>query len=708
MLGWHDHRKLSSILPSKEASAIKRVFGFTEVEQLLGFYPRKYAAHGVGISLSTSLEDEMVTIIGEVIDCTSSYSGSGTLLHKVRIRGEQGTIQATFFRARHIPRMLKAGTYAMFTGKLQTFNGSWQLQHPDFIVLPQVDASKKATSKGSMRNLSAYGDADAIVNILSDMAFIPIYPAKKGMPTWRTLGAVHEVLINTPEIPEPLGEFAPQDLPTFDQAIRGIHQPTLWGPDPYIDRMRYNEAIEVASVMAVRRNAGEHTRAYPMEPKAGGHRQQLIQHLPFDLTPGQWEVLGEISEDLTQSHPMMRLLQGEVGSGKTIVSVLCMLQVVDAGKQCSLLAPTEVLAVQHSRSIAQTLENAGVDANVVLLTGSLSVKEKQQALLSIVSGEADIVVGTHAIIQEGVEFFDLGLSIVDEQHRFGVEQRNYLRSMGKNGTTPHLLVMTATPIPRTIAMTAFGDLNQSTLRQLPGGRKPIQSFVISETNPVWLTRAFERMNEEIAQGHQVYVVCHRIQGEGGVEETFEALSNGPFAYHRVAMLHGRMRPEEKDAIMSDFAHGEIDVLVSTTVIEVGIDVPNATVMMIRNSENFGVSQLHQLRGRVGRGGNASLCFFHLAMGVSEQSAERIQAVASTNDGFELAEIDLEYRQEGDVLGAAQSGASRTIKLLSLIRDKELIARAHKDAAKLVDGDPELAQQLIVDIDAISQEYLDKS
>ncbi|MGZ7496539.1 ATP-dependent DNA helicase RecG [Corynebacterium sp. ZY180755] len=708
MLGWHDHRKLSSILPSKEASAIKRAFGFTEVEQLLGFYPRKYAAHGVGISFSGVMEDEMVTIIGEVVYCNSSYTKNGILLHKVGIRSQQGTIQASFFRARHIPNVLREGTLAMFTGKLQSFNGSWQLQHPDFIVLPRAAAVPGKRAKGTMGTLSAYGDADAIVEILAQMAFIPIYPAKKGMPTWRTLGAVHEVLRKTPEIPDPLGPYAPEDLPSFDQAMRGIHQPEACGPDPYIDRMRYNEAIEIASVMALRRSDAETNKAYAIEPRTGGMRQQLLENLPFALTSGQEEVLAEIAHDIAQPRPMSRLLQGEVGSGKTIVSVLAMMQVVDADKQCALLAPTEVLATQHARSIQDTLEAAGVEATVVLLTGSLNTQQRQHALLSIVSGEADIVVGTHAIIQEGVEFYDLGLSIVDEQHRFGVEQRNYLRSMGKEGTTPHLLVMTATPIPRTIAMTAFGDLSQSTLKQLPGGRKPIQSFVVSELKPEWLMRCFARINEEIDQGRQAYIVCHNIHGAGGVEETYEALSHGVFAHQRVAMLHGKMRPEEKDHIMREFGDGNINILISTTVIEVGIDVPNATVMMIRNSENFGVSQLHQLRGRVGRGGNASICFFHVAPDASEQSVQRIQAVADTNDGFELAEIDLEYRQEGDVLGAAQSGVSKRIKLLSLSRDRDVITRAHQDARTIASHDRELARSVVADIDEASQDYLDKS
>ena len=310
-------------------------------------------------------------------------------------------------------------------------------------------------------------------------------------------------------------------------------------------------------------------------------------------------MLTEIAGDLSNTVPMTRLLQGEVGSGKTVVALAAMLQVVDAGRQCALLAPTEVLAAQHARTLRNLLLDLPV--NVVLLTGGLSVAEKRQALLDIVSGDADIVVGTHALIQDAVEFFDLGLVVVDEQHRFGVEQRDILRNRGREGVTPHLLVMTATPIPRTIAMTVFGDLAISTLRELPRGRQPIISAVVNQERSSWVARAWGRITEELDKGHQVYIVCPRIEGDGGVLNTFEQLDNSKYSKYNLAYLHGRLHPDEKEQVMRDFACGDIDILVSTTVIEVGVDVPNATVMLIREAENFGVAQLHQLRGRVGRG-----------------------------------------------------------------------------------------------------------
>ena len=336
----------------------------------------------------------------------------------------------------------------------------------------------------------------------------------------------------------------------------------------------------------------------------------------------------------------------------------------------------------------------------------MKVAEKRQALLDIVSGQADIVVGTHAIIQETVEFFSLGMVVVDEQHRFGVEQRDSLRMKAPEGTFSHVLVMTATPIPRTIAMTVFGDLEVSSLHELPGGRKPIQSSVVPEAKPTWVARAFERIREEVAAGHQAYIVCPRIEGEGGVLELAEELQDGPLAGLRIMVLHGRM--DDKDERMAAFARGDIDVLVSTTVIEVGVDVANATVMLIRESENFGVSQLHQLRGRVGRGGNASLCLFHTLAAPNSESFERISKIAATSSGFELTELDMEYRREGDVLGTRQSGRQRTLQLLDLSEDLLIIERAYEDAYQLVDDNPELAFHLTVGIREEEQEYLDKS
>jgi len=409
---------------------------------------------------------------------------------------------------------------------------------------------------------------------------------------------------------------------------------------------------------------------------------------------------------------MHRLLQGEVGSGKTIVALRAMLRVVDSGGQAVLLAPTEVLAQQHDRSIRQLLGPLaeggliGGDADgtrVALLTGSMGTPARRQALLDVAGGDAGIVVGTHALLEDNVSFFDLGLVVVDEQHRFGVEQRAALTSKAEK--PPHVLVMTATPIPRTVAMTVFGDLDTSTLTELPRGRADVQTSVVPRARPAWLDRAWERIREEVAAGRQAYVVCPRIgddepaESSGGddestlsaVEETAPELAGGPLHGLRVEKLHGRMAPDAKDAAMRAFGAGEIDVLVSTTVIEVGVDVPNASVMVVLDAERFGVSQLHQLRGRIGRGEHPGLCLLVTGAAAGSVSLERLEAVAGTRDGFALSEVDLRQRREGDVLGTEQSGRRSTLKLLSVLDDLDTIRLARTLATELVEEDPELGR-----------------
>jgi len=444
--------------------------------------------------------------------------------------------------------------------------------------------------------------------------------------------------------------------------------------------------------------------------------------------------------DLAQDHPMHRLLQGEVGSGKTLVALRAMLAVVDAGGQAALLAPTEVLAQQHFRSLAAMLGplaeggrlgGAEHGTRVALLTGSMTAAARKRSLLEVASGEAGIVVGTHALIQDKVDFFDLGLVVVDEQHRFGVEQRDALRAKG--ATPPHLLVMTATPIPRTVAMTVFGDLDVSTLTELPVGRSPIATHVVPVDNERYLKRAWERITEEVAAGHQAYVVCPRIGDDaddtddtddtgdtGDTEDTgdpdFEdgdepppdpesgtgrrpaasvtriaqLLAEGPLHGLRIAILHGRLPVEEKDAVMTAFLRRDLDVLVATTVIEVGVDVPNATVMAVVDADRFGISQLHQLRGRVGRGSAPGLCLLLTEAPPGSPARERLDAVASTTDGFELSQLDLEARREGDVLGTSQSGRRSSLRMLQVVKDADVIAAARQEAMALVEEDPELS------------------
>ena len=695
-----DPRPLNLVLPLKQARALHRHLGMETCGDLLRHYPRKYLHYGSGSELEGTREGDTISVIGHVVDARR-IPRSGKPIYKITVDDGRYRIGATFFGSQYAMRVLTQGKRVMLTGKLSFYRGSPQLQHPDFVLL---DGPTEAT--GALRQLSHFGDLE---EILSGREWLPMYPATSKVSTWTIMGAVHAVLETLPQIEEPLG-FTPIGFSSLNKAIHDIHLPGPAGPEAARRRLKYEEASGIALVMAVRRAQRRTEDATALPHVSGGDFDTLLAALPFPLTDGQQFVLGEITSDMARPRPMSRLLQGEVGSGKTIVSLLAMLQAIDNGAQCALLAPTEVLAMQHARSLQETTMRAGLPTRVVALTGSMSAARRQDALLKAVSGEADIVVGTHALIQEGVEFFRLGLVVVDEQHRFGVEQRDALRAKAGE-MPPHVLVMTATPIPRTMAITVFGDLEVSTLRELPGGRKPIQSSLVPEFKPTWVTRAWEKIREEVAAGHQAYIVCPRIDGDGGVVETAQYLAATEFAGLSVGVLHGRMKGEEKDAVMGDFAAGGIDVLVSTTVIEVGVDVPNATVMMVRESEHFGVSQLHQLRGRVGRGGNASLCLFHTLAQEGTASFERVREVAATADGFALAELDLRTRQEGDILGVNQSGNHRTLQLINLVADFDIVRRAYDDAENFVAQHPKLARQAA---DALlttvpeEWEYLDKS
>ena len=536
-------------------------------------------------------------------------------------------------------------------------------------------------------------------------------------------------------LPDPIPEHVREQvgLPGLLEAYRLVHRPATeaehrrgrW-------RLKFQEAFVVQAQLARARRSADAVPATPRTPRAGGLVDALRERLPYTLTAGQGEVLAEVLDDLGRGTPMHRLLQGEVGSGKTVLALLAMLTVVDSGGQAALLAPTEVLAAQHHRSILDLLGPiaeggmlGGMEGGtrVALLTGSQGAAERKANLLAAASGEAGIVIGTHALIQDKVSFAELGLVVVDEQHRFGVEQRDALRAKAGEAA-PHVLVMTATPIPRTVAMTVYGDMTTSTLRELPRGRQPITSHVVPGHAPKWVPRTWRRVAEEVEAGGQVYVVCPRIgevddpdlpgahdEGPGlpippsteegadadaqlhGVHQVARSLrSIAPTRRLVVEELHGRMVAEDKDGIMRAFGEGRIDVLVSTTVIEVGVDVPNATMMIVLDADRFGISQLHQLRGRVGRGGKPGLCLLVTqGEGTDPATMERLEAVAATTDGFELARLDLETRREGDVLGASQSGGRSGLRFLRLSRDEELIVQAHDLAWATVEADPELEQ-----------------
>ena len=651
----------------------------------------------------------------------------GSIL-EVRITDGHGFISLTFFNQAWRQKDLHPGVRGLFAGKIGSYQGKLQLAHPDYELFAEE-----------------LSDADA--KRWADLP-IPIYPAASAVTTWaiqRALGVILDTLA-------PIDDELPTEVATsrhllpLGDAIQKIHRPeTAADWQAARDTLKFHEAFELQATLIRRRAEAQTIEATSREAKVGGLLDQFDKQLPFTLTNGQIAVSNQISEDLAKPHPMNRLLQGEVGSGKTLVALRSMLVVADSGGQAALLAPTEVLASQHFASMAKTLGPELTEKlGLTLLTGQMNTADRRQAMLQLVSGKAHLIVGTHALIAEKVEFFDLGLVVIDEQHRFGVEQREALRLKGRK--PPHVLTMTATPIPRTLAVTVFGDLDVSTLTELPAGRQPIISHVVQLEQAALVARTWTRIAEEVAAGRQAFVVCPRIDeddpGEeledtgGGAEEELEFLDGAteapkpkkPLASAvgmteslrrvpalsglKIETLHGRMATDEKADVMGRFAAGQIDVLVSTTVIEVGVDVATATVMVVLDADRFGVSQLHQLRGRVGRGGNAGLCLLLTSAEEGSVALERVSAVASTLDGFELSEVDLELRREGDVLGASQSGGRSSLRLLRVVKDAEMIQDARAAAASVLENDPALEKhpllaQALERIDIERQENLAK-
>jgi ATP-dependent DNA helicase RecG len=701
---------LKKVLGPATAKVMAEHLGLHTVGDLLHHYPRRYEERGQLTHLADLPMDEHVTVVAQVADArlhtfasSKAPRGKGQRL-EVTITDGSGRLQLVFFgNGVHKPhKELLPGTRAMFAGKVSVFNRRLQLAHPAYELLR--------------------GDPDGGEAVESWAgALIPLYPATAKLESWKLAKAIQTVLPSAQEAVDPLPDSLREGrgLVSLPEALLKIHRPhTKADIEDARARLKWDEAFVLQVALARRRHAETQLPAVPRKPSPDGLLTAFDDRLPFTLTDGQLKVSREIFDDLATDHPMHRLLQGEVGSGKTLVALRAMLAVVDSGGQAVMLAPTEVLAQQHHRSVVEMMgelaEGGMLGAaehatKVVLLTGSMGAAARRQALLDLATGEAGIVIGTHALIEDRVQFHDLGLVVVDEQHRFGVEQRDALRGKGKQ--PPHLLVMTATPIPRTVAMTVFGDLETSVLDQLPAGRSPIASHVVPAADkPHFLARAWERVREEVSNGHQAYVVCPRIgdedddpkkgakqSTEGDAEkrpplavlDVAEQLAKGPLQGLRVEVLHGRMQPDDKDAVMRRFAAGDTDVLVATTVIEVGVNVPNATAMVIMDADRFGVSQLHQLRGRVGRGSAPGLCLLVSEMPEASAARQRLNAVAGTLDGFELSRIDLEQRREGDVLGQAQSGARTSLRVLAVIEDEEIIAEARQEAAAVVAADPEL-------------------
>lgn len=726
-------RPLGKDVGTRTAQALAQL-GVHTVGDLLRHYPRRYGSRGRMTDLRDLHVGEHVTVMARVRQATvrRMRTRGGALLEAV-VTDDTRELSLTFF-AKHENRLrgheakLRPGRVGLFTGTVRRYRGTAQLTHPDYQIIGlDVDDEAAALEEASRP--------------------IPIYPAASALPSWRIQTAVRTVLdpLTEDELADPIPEEVRRrrGLVPALAALRAVHTPhddAEWQRGRA--RLVFEEAFVLQAALARRRAevAAQDAVARPGTPP--GEPSLLADfdaRLPFALTEGQRAVGEQIAADLARPRPMQRLLQGEVGSGKTVVALRAMLQVVDSGGQAALLAPTEVLAAQHVRTLqhllgplaeAGMLGGAERATRVALLTGSQGAAARKEALLDVASGRAGIVVGTHALLGEQVRFADLGLVVVDEQHRFGVEQRDRLRT-GTRGT-PHLLVMTATPIPRTVAMTVFGDLEVSTLLEVPQGRSPVTTHVVPADREAWVARMWQRVREEVDAGHRAYVVCPRIGGEGEEPDGADLVEDGDdgageegeegedglpvFATSEparrrplravlevadelaavpalagvpVGVLHGRLPAAEKDDVMARFSAGSLPVLVSTTVVEVGVDVPEATAMVVLDADRFGLSQLHQLRGRVGRGTAPGLCLLVSGAPEGSDAATRVQTLAETTDGFRIAGVDLELRREGDVLGASQSGRSSSLRLLQVLRHADVIAEARADAEAVIAADPGL-------------------
>jgi len=719
---------------SPKRKLVEEGLGITTVGELLRHFPRRYVETTELSEVGTPEVGQLLSVVGEVTSSAVKpfHRGRRTQYRtEVRIRTNGPSFSLSFFspyagQANSYVEQMAPGSRGLFTGKAKIFNGSWQLEQPHQLM---------------------FGDGEGEDQTLSKL--LPVYPLTNKLYVWDLIKVIRVALDLVTDVPDMLTPELRQRYDVLDimTALRLVH-----GPDDYAQagaaqrRFRFEEALVLQLVLA-RRRAAQRALGAQARVGGGGLLAAFDARLPFELTAGQREIGAVLEAELAQPHPMNRLLQGEVGSGKTLVALRAMLRVVDSGGQAVLLAPTEVLAQQHHRSISAMLGDlaqggmlggAADGTSIALLTGSMSKAAKDHALGRMGNGEAGIVIGTHALLEESVAFADLGLVVVDEQHRFGVKQRAALTD--KAGSPPHVLVMTATPIPRTVAMTVFGDLETSVLTELPAGRAPIQTNVVPLVDqPSWIGRVWERVREEVGKGHQVYVVCPRISGDtleegesdqldvdedgevttkkvplAAVEDLHEELAGGALQGLRTAILHGKLPPDEKDRTMRAFAAGEVDVLISTTVIEVGVDVHNATAMVLLDADRFGVSQLHQLRGRVGRGGLPGLCLLVSRAEAGTPARERLDAVASTTDGFELSKVDLEQRREGDVLGASQSGFRSSLVTLRVLRDEKTIVRAREAADELLAEDADLSPYRVLaaavaDVEASQHsEFVDKS
>lgn len=771
---------LATILPAPLAKKLARDLELHTLGELIESVPRAYRDRGQSDPATGISDGDPIGFSGTVFGVSDNYSrGQNPRVRTVfvTVATDAGERTAVFFNMVWVKHKIHTHDFIEVMGVAKIRQNKITVVNPTFRVASEgsgmTSDAAESPAGGEKRESSAKEILDVADDIVTERGetslferpILPVYPASKKTTTWDVMAAVAIALPELPKLPETLSQLDRKRfrLAPRDESHRALHFPQTYEQLAAAKRrVKFDVALSVHMRLGLRRLRMESGPAPASPATAEGVQERLLESLPYELTGGQSEVLEEISGDLAKEYPTARLLQGEVGSGKTVVSLLAMCQVVDAGRQCALLAPTEVLAAQHERALRRLLgelatpegtyggtlfaNSSGPRAggtspiSLALVTGSMSTSARREALLGLVTGEVDIVIGTHALFEESVQFFDLGLAVIDEQHRFGVEQRQALRSKRADGATPHVLTMTATPIPRTIAMMNFGDMSTSTLTELPAGRQPVETHVVQLgamgefQAHRWVERIFDRIHEEVAGGGRVFIVAPRIETaelntepgafqyengvlDGparpglGVEDLYDRLASNELSDLNVGLVHGRLPSEVKDMTMNAFGSGGLDVLVATTVIEVGVDVPDATMMVILDAERFGISQLHQLRGRIGRGDKPGVCLLVATVEEGSTAEARLEAVAETRDGFELAQRDLELRGEGDVFGDRQSGGKGLRRILSVVEDSDVIIEAGELSARILSEDPELEHyaQLGEEIDEFSEaDYLDRT
>jgi ATP-dependent DNA helicase RecG len=686
----------------KKASALEQV-GVTTILDLLTYYPRRYLDRTNQADIADLVEGEEAMVLAIVKRANTRRTRAGRVMVEIDVFDGSSYLKCTFFNQPWRSKQLKAGTEAVFFGKVDRYRGRRQMTNP-------------------------------VVDLVGDRTgrIVPVYPQseKVELTTWEVAGWMAEALDRAGDLIDPVPVRVRDSLDLVDRtwAIHQIHAPESMGAAQAARRrLAFDELFRLQVVLVVRKRALERDALGIRHRSGGPLLERFRAQLPFTLTKAQERAIAEIAADLTGPHPMHRLLQGDVGSGKTIVALHALLTAVEGGHQGALMAPTEVLAEQHFLGIRDVLAGLTVpDATtllgdrpvrVELLTNRTTAGERARLQTGLAEGAVDLLIGTHALLGERVQFRSLGVIVIDEQHRFGVDQRAALRAKGgaDGEAVPDVLVMTATPIPRTAAMTVYGDLDSTILDELPAGRQPVSTHWAR--GPLEESAAWDRVRTQVAGGRQAYIVCPLIEESEKIQATsatqeFERLQSEVFPDLRLALLHGQLPAKDKEATMAAFRRAEIDVLVSTTVIEVGIDVPNATVMVIESADRFGIAQLHQLRGRVGRGAATSWCYL-LGDGLTPEAETRLQALVDSQDGFHLAEVDLDLRGEGTILGVRQKGRS-DLKLASLRRDRDLVAQAREAAFAVVDADPTFAehQELALEVrdlvDDEEREYLFRS